>query len=148
MPQQDLFTLCYISRRAPGLTDAQVIDGIVLPAMAKNRRLDITGCLWFDANRFIQFLEGPAKDVQRVYAAIERDNRHTDVSLLTSGPLAERSFERFSMRAIGRSRPAAVAALLELCDGVGVQTARARDDLVAIVGSVTSELRQWPLATA
>ena len=148
MPQQDLFTLCYISRRAPGLTDTQVVDGIVLPAMAKNRRLDITGCLWFDADRFIQFLEGPTRDVQRVYAAIERDNRHTDVALLTSGPLADRSFDRFSMRAIGQSRPAAVAALLELCDGVGVQAARARDDLVAIVGRVTSELRQWPLATA
>ena len=148
MTPSDLITLCYISRRAPGVSDTEVVDGIVLPAMARNRRLDITGCLWFDAERFVQFLEGPRQSVLELYAAIERDPRHTDVSLLTSDPLDERAFERFSMRAVGQQRPAAVAALLELCDGVGVKTARARDDLVAVVQSVTRELRQWPLATA
>lgn len=141
-----LFTLCYVSRRAPGVSDAEVVDGIVLPAMSKNRRLDITGCLWFDSERFVQVLEGPSGDVLALYTSIAGDRRHTDIELLQQGPIERRNFERFSMRTMGPERPASVAALLRLCDGLGAKTARLGEELVRVVASVSRELATWPVA--
>ena len=96
----NLYEVIYVSRRAEGLTDADVVDRIVLPAGRKNRLLDITGCIWFDASRFVQVLEGPREDVERVYEQIQADERHTDIRTLSAGPIAIRSFDRWGMRAV------------------------------------------------
>lgn|GEM_PF-2339820 len=94
------YEIIYVSRRSPGVTDADVVDRIVLPAGRTNRRLDITGCLWFDSDRFLQVLEGPREDVERIYAKIEHDPRHREIVVLSSGPIASRSFERWAMRSV------------------------------------------------
>ncbi len=98
--QNQLGGLFYISERAPGLREAEIVDGIVLPAGAKNRRLDITGCLWFGSERFAQVLEGAPDAVGSLYDEIERDARHRDVRLVWRGPIAERSFHRWGMKHI------------------------------------------------
>lgn len=101
----DLYEIIYVSRRKPEVTDAHVVDKIVLPSGRTNRRLDITGCLWFDKHRFLQVLEGPQPAVEQIYANIERDTRHTEVELLRRGPLASRSFGRWGMCSVtGESR--------------------------------------------
>lgn len=97
MPQ---IRLAYVSRRAPHLTDDAIVDDIVLPAMAKNRRLEITGCLWFDQRRFLQVLEGPAESVEGVFASIVADSRHTDVDLIRRAPDEQRSFARWAMKPV------------------------------------------------
>jgi hypothetical protein len=94
------YEIIYVSRRSPGVTDADVVDRIVLPAGRTNRSLDITGCLWFDSERFLQVLEGPRDDVERIYARIQEDPRHTEIVVLSSGPIASRSFERWGMRSV------------------------------------------------
>eukprot|EP00913_Durusdinium_trenchii_P006313 g5925.t1 len=95
-----LVALFYISQRAAGLDDAQIVDRIVLPAGNKNRRLGVTGCLWFGSERFAQVIEGAPDAIDSLYGEIERDARHTDVRLVWRGPIAERSFRRWGMKHI------------------------------------------------
>lgn len=92
--------IVYASHRPARMTDAEVVDGIVLPAMRFNRSVGITGCLWFGPGRFVQVLEGAAGEVEALYGRIQRDTRHSDVRPLRSGPIAARSFARWSMRAL------------------------------------------------
>lgn len=96
----NLYEVIYVSRRSDGVTDADVVDRIILPAGRKNRLLDITGCIWFDQSRFLQLLEGPRDDVERVYREIQEDPRHTEVHTISAGPIAVRSFDRWSMRLV------------------------------------------------
>ena len=95
-----LHQLMYISRRREHVSDTEVLDGIVLPAMRKNRSLDVTGCLWFDAHAFVQILEGDQAVIDELFAAIGCDERHEDVLLLDHRPVSERVFERFAMRIV------------------------------------------------
>lgn len=92
--------LVYLSCRASHVTDSAVVDDIVLPSMARNRRLGITGCLWFDRDRFLQTLEGPEDSVDAVYARIEIDNRHDQVTLLLREPQSHRLFARWAMKPV------------------------------------------------
>lgn len=110
--QRSLFHLAYTSQRAPDVTDDDVVDGIVLPAMAKNRRLDITGCLWFGPDRFLQVIEGEEAVIRDLYEAIRIDTRHHSIDTLAAESITARNFERFNMRAIGDDAPQSVRDLL------------------------------------
>ncbi len=96
----DLHEIMYISQRRLSLTDTDVVDGIVIPAGRANRRLDITGCIWFDARRFVQILEGPRDPMQALYIRIKNDDRHDAIETLHDAPLASRNFHRWGMRAL------------------------------------------------
>lgn len=95
-----LTQLVYVSRRLPSVTDEQVVDGIVFPAMRFNRSRDITGCLWVGKEHFVQVLEGVEEEVESLYKRIERDPRHEHVTLLECAPLRAREYARFAMRLI------------------------------------------------
>lgn len=105
--------LVYLSRRAAHVTDSAVVDDIVLPSMAKNRRLDITGCLWFDRDRFLQILEGPEESVDAVYARIEADGRHGQVTALLREPQDRRMFARWAMKPVPALRADVIRDLVE-----------------------------------
>ena len=92
--------LVYASHRPAQTTDAEVVDGIVLPSMRFNRSVGITGCLWFGPGRFVQVLEGAEAEVEALYGRIQLDGRHSEVRLLRTGPIASRSFARWAMRAL------------------------------------------------
>lgn len=96
----DLYQLSYVSQRARQLLDDDIVDGIVLPSMAKNRMLDVTGCLWFDTECFVQVLEGAQRTIEDLYEVIRQDTRHTNVILLHDCPIGERAFLRFRMRSV------------------------------------------------
>lgn len=104
--------LVYRSRRAPHVTDTMIVDDIVLPSMAKNRRLGISGCLWFDDRRFLQALEGEPEPVGKLYATIQADPRHDDLQLLAHEPIAERQFRRWSMKPMSARDPDPIGAAL------------------------------------
>ena len=106
--------MAYISRRAVGVHDDEIVDEIVLPSIVRNRALGISGCLWFDEKRFFQVLEGDEGSVRSVYRKISIDDRHHDVTLLIDDPIAIRNFPRFSMQVIRQN---------------GAKTAEAFDEL-------------------
>lgn len=96
----DLYEVIYLSTRSEGLTDQVIVDEIVLPSGIKNRHLDITGCLWFSDERFLQILEGPREAVEQVYDAIMADDRHHAIATISKSPITHRSFARWGMRAL------------------------------------------------
>lgn len=96
----DLYEVIYLSTRSDALTDQVIVDDIVLPSGIKNRHLDITGCLWFSDQRFLQILEGPREAVEQVYEAIMADDRHHTIVTISSSPVVQRSFSRWGMRAL------------------------------------------------
>ena len=101
--------MAYISRRAVGVHDDEIVDEIVLPSIVRNRALGISGCLWFDEKRFFQVLEGDEGSVRSVYRKISIDDRHHDVTLLIDDPIAIRNFPRNGpvdqLRSGNRNRP-------------------------------------------
>lgn len=112
--------IMYRSVRAAGVTDEQVVEGILLPTLRRNRERDITGCLWFGGDLFVQLLEGPAEAVEKTFTRILSDSRHSSVETLQRAMVRAREFARFEMKLI-RGEPG--DAVVELCgrwgDGVG-----------------------------
>lgn len=99
-----VFTIAYRSRNLIGQQTQNVeaeIERLLETSRARNLRLGITGALLFNENRFVQILEGDKKPVLEVLDSIKRDIRHTDIDVLPSRVVAERTFPEWSMAYIG-----------------------------------------------
>jgi hypothetical protein len=97
------------------------VEDILFESLPRNARDKITGLLLCDGFSFFQVIEGARAKVEACYARIERDARHTDVTLRLRGRVARRMFPRWSMCG------------LTLSD---------RDDLVFQPGDIEFDLRQ------
>ena len=86
----------YASRVATPLP-ASVLDEILVQSHRNNPRRGITGLLCFTSDVFVQVLEGGRDDVCDLYNAIVRDERHSQVRLLTYEEIAERRFGNWTM---------------------------------------------------
>lgn len=104
--------LVYHSRRSPGTTDRIVAEDIALLAAAKNRLMDVAGCLWFGPARFAQVLEGAPRVVDELFESIRRDFRHFDVCCCGRAPVRQRAHDTWTLRAMEGDEHATVAAIL------------------------------------
>lgn len=91
-----LVRLLYASRPAAPLTTA-VVDSILAQSRAHNPKLGITGVLCYSHDLFLQVLEGGRDDVCEMYNTIVRDDRHTDVRILSYEEISERRFGNWTM---------------------------------------------------
>jgi hypothetical protein len=91
-----LVRLLYASRSAAPL-QAQVIDAILAQSRDHNPKLGITGMLCYSDDLFLQVLEGGRDEVCELYNTIVRDDRHTNVRLLSFEEIAERRFGSWTM---------------------------------------------------
>lgn len=91
-----LYEVLYVSHLAPD-QPLSVVGSIASRARIHNAGQAITGLLVFDGMRFCQQLEGPKKRVLALMERICSDPRHTDVSIVYEGTLAERRFQSFSL---------------------------------------------------
>jgi Sensors of blue-light using FAD len=66
-------------------------------AQENNAKLGLTGMLLFAEGSFFQVLEGPADVVDALYAKIERDRRHDQVTLIIREPIPKRYFDAWTM---------------------------------------------------
>ncbi|WP_374672983.1 BLUF domain-containing protein [Ideonella sp.] len=73
------------------------LKALLVAARAKNRRLGVTGMLLHADGCFFQVLEGPAAGVDAVYADIEADPRHEQVTLIVRESIPHRAFDRWTM---------------------------------------------------
>ncbi|MES2520055.1 MAG: BLUF domain-containing protein [Bacteroidota bacterium] len=78
-------------------TTREDIANILKIARIFNAENDITGCLLFHNNEFVQILEGDKTAVKGLFAKIAKDDRHTKVLLLAEDEIEERLFEKWSM---------------------------------------------------
>ena len=85
----------YVSALAGG--DDSVLADILRASQKNNARDGITGMLLYADGNFLQVLEGPPEAVERTFARIERDPRHTQVIVMSDEPTQRRDFADWSM---------------------------------------------------
>ncbi|MFI4896296.1 MAG: BLUF domain-containing protein [Phycisphaerales bacterium JB059] len=141
-----LTQLVYVSRRKDHVTTDEVVDNIVLPAMRKNRRLNVTGCLWFGPRQFVQVLEGASPTIDSLYTTILADDRHDRVTLVNVSPIDERDFARFALKHIENDEIDEVRGLIDRFAPDNPTPARLPDDPltgedVSLIEAVVARLR-------
>ena len=91
----DLFRAIYTSQ--PFGFDQAVLSGILMDARRANARDGITGALICRADIYLQWLEGPEKQVKNVLERIERDDRHVEVKVHVAERVSARVFGEWEM---------------------------------------------------
>ncbi|MBF4375284.1 BLUF domain-containing protein [Vibrio anguillarum] len=79
------------------------IDNILAEAIGRNASKNITGVLYYSNHYFFQCLEGENKDIEEVFALIEKDKRHTNIMVVEKAPIATRQFGEWAMAYILQS---------------------------------------------
>ncbi|MBK1714439.1 BLUF domain-containing protein [Rubrivivax gelatinosus] len=98
-----LVRLMYVSRAVPAL-DTEELSSILRASRSQNPALGITGVLCYSDGIFVQVLEGGRSAVNRLYARIVGDPRHTEVEILSYEEIGERRFAGWSMGQVNISR--------------------------------------------
>jgi hypothetical protein len=89
--------LLYRSKATHPLTADELTD-LVTQAQVWNGTNQVTGLLCYsDDGHFVQVLEGPAPVVHALYARIQRDTRHTQVTTLSDKATPTRWFPDWKM---------------------------------------------------
>jgi hypothetical protein len=108
-----IYKLVYCSRNQLRGTTPEIVAAvrhILESARRNNAKYNITGALLFNEGLFAQTLEGPAGAVEQIFEQIQRDQRHSDVTVLQSGPAEGRDFPEWSMAFAANSDASALAA--------------------------------------
>ncbi|MBF8150710.1 BLUF domain-containing protein [Winogradskyella sp. F6397] len=91
-----MYQLNYHSKSIPGLTSKN-LENILNEATSTNGERNITGCLIYHNESFVQILEGEKKDVLEVYNKIKEDKRHHSIMKLYENDVDRRSFIDWNM---------------------------------------------------
>jgi len=75
----------------------KIISEIIETSRKNNSRKDITGCLLYYDNVFLQLLEGKKEAVKTLYETIKKDERHSNVTLIIEEDLNKKIFPNWSM---------------------------------------------------
>ena len=94
-----LWTLTYRSRAVAPMSDA-ALRGLQEQAQSRNRVEGVTGLVIYDAGCFFQCLEGPEAGLERIWASVSRDPRHTDIELMGHHPVLARSFAGWTLQLV------------------------------------------------
>lgn len=90
-----LSQLVFASR--PVRFEASTLLTILFRARANNKSANITGCLVCRDDLYMQLLEGPSEEVDRVYTKIQKDNRHVKITTLVHHSADARMFNKWVM---------------------------------------------------
>ena len=113
-PNSFLHAFLYCSMLSPH-QPITVVGDIVKEAREKNVRLELTGVLIFDGQRFCQYLEGPASALSDVLQSICQDQRHTDINLQFHGPQeGPRHFKDWAIAYAELDKPGALGDIMSV----------------------------------
>jgi hypothetical protein len=134
-----LVRLLYASR-AVRKPDTKLVASILAQSQKNNTARGVTGVLCFSDEVFLQVLEGGRDEVCGTYNAIVRDERHTQVTLLSFDEISERRFGGWTMGQVHAARVNATL-LLKYAE-------RAELNPFAVSGRVSLALLEELIATA
>lgn len=103
MDEDDEVLLVYASVARQAFTRTALLE-LMKKARTKNASLGVTGILLHVEDSFFQVLEGRRSAVLQLFAGIERDARHAQVTKLIEEPLPARFFSEWSMGLAEASR--------------------------------------------
>lgn len=99
-----MYSLIYLSVATSVMHEEELIE-ILEQSRPFNKDHNLTGCLAYIEGkinheqqcRFIQVLEGPEDEVVGVFKKIQKDKKHTKVSIIKQGRIENRNFGRWEM---------------------------------------------------
>jgi hypothetical protein len=96
MSEPDLDSLVYVSS-AVKLLRPEEIEYLLTRARERNEEYGITGVLLYIGGNFMQYIEGPADNLELIYKIIREDKQHSGIILVTRETIEEREFGDWSM---------------------------------------------------
>ncbi|MFT6501168.1 MAG: hypothetical protein ACJASQ_001280 [Crocinitomicaceae bacterium] len=91
-----MIELVYYSEANINLT-SEDLSGILKTARDFNSKNNISGCLLYHNNEFLQILEGEKEIVLELFALIKTDKRHSNIVLISTDSINEKMFSDWSM---------------------------------------------------
>jgi hypothetical protein len=88
---------CVYASAATRNFETEELAELLQVARDTNAELGVTGMLLHAESSFFQVLEGQAAVVDALYAKIERDKRHDQVTLVIREPIPKRYFDAWTM---------------------------------------------------
>ncbi len=106
----DLVQIVYVSRSTFTSMPAEFgiepsVARILAQSRTNNAKRGLVGALYFGDGCFFQCLEGRTADVDRLYATLLLDTRHTDLKVLTRRTVERTSFESWAMKYVPLDAP-------------------------------------------
>lgn len=103
MTVSNLVQIVYVSRSTftampPEMGIEPSVARILAQSRTNNAKRGLVGALYFGDGCFFQCLEGPVEDVDRLYATLLKDPRHTDLKVLARRPIARTGFSTWAMK--------------------------------------------------
>lgn len=89
--------LVYLSYTTENFDFEKDIDDILSHSRKNNPELDVTGMLVYRDEMFIQLIEGPEENIQKLYGKITMDMRHSNLSIIVQQDVEERVFPDWTM---------------------------------------------------
>ena len=89
--------LIYVSKESKKLNEDE-INQILKTSWSNNSDNNVTGMLLYVEGRFFQVLEGEIEVIDKLFATISKDSRHTNVVVVDQGELDKRIFENWKMK--------------------------------------------------
>lgn len=96
-----LSSIVYVSEALQPFDERQLLI-LERDSSDRNRERNVSGYLWFDRGRFLQYIEGDCGEVDRLFDSIGRDPRHRLLGWAAETPCQARRFPSWRMR---RLRP-------------------------------------------
>lgn len=96
MPNRLITSLIYVSTAKPGLAEED-LQAIQTTAQRNNARLGITGLILFNGFNFMQCIEGDRASANECLNRIERDDRHSGMTVVSHCEIASPQFSQWRM---------------------------------------------------
>ena len=90
------FSVIYQSNAQPHFTSMDV-ELMLMKAKQKNKKINVTGCIVYANNKFIQLIQGPKKAIIDLYEEIKADQRHYNVTTLLEQATDHKIWSDWSM---------------------------------------------------
>lgn len=91
-----LVSMTYASRANPNVS-AEDFNEILQQAQENNAANGITGMLTFNKDYFLQTIEGPRAQINRLLYGLIADERHYDLQIIETRELKHREWSKWSM---------------------------------------------------
>ena len=94
----------YVSKTLKTLSNDQ-LRALADLSTINNEIIGITGYLYFNKNRFLQYMEGSEKEIDNLLDKIKQDSRHELTILIEENQKMRRRFPNWSMKNIAELMP-------------------------------------------
>lgn len=94
--------IVYVSKAVVPFDDEGLTE-LAAQASKRNAELGVTGYLFFEKGRFVQYVEGEAEVVSGLMERIARDERHDVLHQVQADDVDERRFPSWNMRQLVRT---------------------------------------------